>query len=142
MFAVLSCWAEPIENSVHAAQRASEGLIAGGDPASTGYAYYASLPGMLDCGPSLDRYLTEAEAAVAFTRRTGNEHLGQLLDPYRWLAGVLLGDSTAAAGEAVPAATTPATRRHSFMLISVMRPLPPSSAIRPAWSGTPRPRCC
>ena len=101
-FAVLSCWAEPIENSVHAAQRASEGLIAGGDPANAGYAYYASLPGMLDCGP-LDRYLTEAEAAVAFTRRTGNEHLGQLLDPYRWLAGVLLGDSTAAAGEAVPA---------------------------------------
>ena len=101
-FAVLSCWAEPIENSVHAAQRASEGLIAGGDPANAGYAYYASLPGMLDCAP-LDRYLAEAEAAVAFTRRTGNEHLGQLLDPYRWLADVLLGESTAAAGEAVPA---------------------------------------
>ena len=52
MFAVLSCWAEPIENSVHAGQRAREGLIAGGDLANAGYAYYASVPGMLDCAPS------------------------------------------------------------------------------------------
>ena len=40
-----------------------------------------------------------------------------------------------------PPTSTSATRWHSFMLISVMRTLPPSSAIRPAWSGTPRPRC-
>ena len=57
---------------------------------------------MLDCAP-LDRYLTEAEAAVAFVRRTGNEQTGQLLDTYRWLADVLLDDSTAAAGAAVSA---------------------------------------
>ena len=102
LFALLSCWAEPIENSVHAAQRAREGLIAGGDLANAGYAYYASVAGMLDCAP-LDRYLTEAEAAVGFVRRTGSEHAEQVLDPYRWLAGVLLGESTAAAGEAVSA---------------------------------------
>jgi hypothetical protein len=60
---------------------------------------------MLDCAPSLDRYLAEAEAAVAFTRRTGSEQTEQVLDPYRWLAGVLLGESTAAAGEAVSADT-------------------------------------
>ena len=86
--AVLSCWGEPIENSVHAGQRAREGLIAGGDLANAGYTYYASVPGMLDCAPSLDRYLTEAEAAVAFVRRTGNEQSDQVLDTYRWLAGV------------------------------------------------------
>jgi predicted ATPase/signal transduction histidine kinase len=103
MFAVLSCWAEPIENSVHAAQRAREGLIAGGDLANAGSVYYASVPGMLDCAPSLDRYLTEAQTAVGFVRRTGNEQSAQVLDPYRWLAGVLLGESTAAAGEAVSA---------------------------------------
>ena len=103
--AVLSCWAEPIENSVHAGQRAREGLIAGGDLANAGYTYYASVPGMLDCAPSLDRYLTEAEAAVAFVRRTGNEQSDQVLDTYRWLAGVLRGDSTAAASEAVSADT-------------------------------------
>ena len=102
IFAVLSCWAEPIENSVHEGQRAREGLIAGGDLANAGYAYYASVPGLLDCAP-LDRYLTEAEAALAFVRRTGSEQTGQVLDTYRWLAGVLLGESTAAAGEAVSA---------------------------------------
>jgi signal transduction histidine kinase len=101
LFAVLNCWAEPIENSVHAGQLAMEGLIAGGDLAKAGYTYYAPLSGLLDCAPSLDRYLTEAEATVAFVRRTGSEHLGQMLDPYRWLAGVLLGESTAEAGEAV-----------------------------------------
>ena len=36
-------------------------------------------------------------------RRTGNEQTGQWLDSYRWLAGVLRGESSAAAGEAVPA---------------------------------------
>jgi hypothetical protein len=101
-FAVLSCWAEPIENSVHAGQRAREGLIAAGDLANAGYVYYTSLSGLLDCAP-LDRYLTEAEAAVDFVRRTGSEQSEQVLRTYRWLAGVLLGDSTAAAGEAVSA---------------------------------------
>ena len=61
------------------------------------------MPGLLDCAPALDRYLSEAEAAVAFVRRTGNEQSDQVLDTYRWLAGVLLGDRTAAAGEAVSA---------------------------------------
>ncbi|HEV3292908.1 MAG TPA: AAA family ATPase, partial [Streptosporangiaceae bacterium] len=101
--ALLSCWAEPVENSVHAGRRAREGLIAAGDLADAGYTYYESLPGMLDCAPSLDRYLTETEAAVAFVRRTGSEHFERVFDTYRWLAGVLLGESTATAGEAVSA---------------------------------------
>jgi signal transduction histidine kinase len=100
-FALFSCWTEPIENSVHAAQRAREALIAGGDLANAGYTYYASVPGLLDCAPSLDRYLTEADAALAFARRTGSEQSEQVLDTYRWLAGVLRGDSTD--GEAVSA---------------------------------------
>jgi signal transduction histidine kinase/tetratricopeptide (TPR) repeat protein len=102
LFAFFSCWAEPIENSVHAGQRAREALIAAGDLANAGYTYATSVSGLLDCAP-LERYLTEAEAAVGFVRRTGNEHAEQVLDTYRWLADVLLGDSTAAAGEAVPA---------------------------------------
>jgi len=103
LFAFLSCWAEPIENMVHTGQRAKEALIAAGDMANAGNAYPASVSGLLDCAPSLDRYLTEAEAALAFVRRTGNELLEQVLDSYRWLAGVLLGETTAAAGEAVSA---------------------------------------
>ena len=39
-FAASGWWFEPIENAVHAAQRAREGLIAGGDLAYAGYAHY------------------------------------------------------------------------------------------------------
>jgi tetratricopeptide (TPR) repeat protein len=99
-FAALSFWAEPIENSVHQGQRAREGLIAGGDLTNAGYSNYVSVSGLLDCAP-LERYLIEVEAALAFSRRTGKT--GRVLDSYRWLAGVLLGESTAAAGEAVSA---------------------------------------
>jgi signal transduction histidine kinase len=35
-------------------------------------------------------------------RRTGSEQAGQWLDSYRWLAGVLRGESSATTGEAVP----------------------------------------
>ena len=73
---------------------------------------------MLDCAPSLDRYLTEAEAAVAFVRHTGNEQSDQVLGTYRWLAGVLLGESTAAAGEAVSAdkyAGNPVAQFHAHL---------------------------
>jgi hypothetical protein len=38
----------------------------------------------------------------AFVRRTASEQTGQWLDSYRWLAGVLRGESAAAADEAVP----------------------------------------
>ncbi len=98
IFAVLSCWGEPIENSVQAAQRAQEGLIAEGDLANAGYARHVSVSGLLDCAP-LERYLTEVEATLAFARRTGNEQTEQALDTYRWLADVLRGEGTAAAGE-------------------------------------------
>jgi signal transduction histidine kinase len=99
-FAALSFWAEPIENSVHQGQRAREGLIAGGDLTNASYSNYVLVSGLLDCAP-LERYLTEVEAALAFSRRTGKT--GRVLDSYRWLAGVLLGEGTAAAGEAVSA---------------------------------------
>jgi signal transduction histidine kinase len=99
-FAALSFWAEPIENSVHQGQRAREGLIAGGDLTNASYSNYVSVSSLLDCAP-LERYLTEVEAALAFSRRTGKT--GRVLDSYRWLAGVLRGESTAAADEAVSA---------------------------------------
>ena len=81
-------------------QRAREGLIAGGDLANAGYIYYASVPGMLDCAP-LDRYLTEAEAAVAFVRRTGSEQVRCSAPTGGWLVCCLA--TAPAAGEAVSA---------------------------------------
>ncbi|WP_445187682.1 AAA family ATPase [Pseudonocardia sp. Cha107L01] len=102
LFSLLSCWVEPIENGVHDAQRAREGLIAGGDLASAGHTYYPAVTGLLDAAPSLDACVAEVEAGLAFVRRTGAEHTGQLIDGYRWLAGVLRGESPAAVSEVAP----------------------------------------
>jgi signal transduction histidine kinase len=102
LFAHLSCWVEPIQNSVHEAQRAREGLIAGGDLANTGYTYYPAVTGLLDAAPSLDACVAEVEAGLDFQRRTGAEQTAQWLDSYQWLAGVLRGESPAAADEPVP----------------------------------------
>ena len=83
-------------------------LIARGDLANAGYAYYASVPAMLDCAPALDRYLAEAEAAVAFLRRTGNEQAraGARAPTGGWLA-CCAATAAAAAGEAVSRGQVP-----------------------------------
>jgi predicted ATPase/signal transduction histidine kinase len=101
VFALHSCWFEPIDNAVQAAQQAREGLIGGGDGANAGYTYHPSVFYLLDCAPLLDDVVAEVEAGLVFVRRTGSEQTTQLLDPYRWLAGVLRGESSAAAGDAV-----------------------------------------
>ncbi|GAA3055644.1 AAA family ATPase [Pseudonocardia yunnanensis] len=103
LFAALSCWFEPIENSLASTQRAREGLIAGGDLAYAGYTYYPTVYNLLDCAPTLDQLVDQVETALAFARRTGNEQTGQVFDSYRWLAGVMRGESFAAADDAVPA---------------------------------------
>src|SRR6266511_3083581 len=102
LFALTSWCFEPIENGVHEAQRAREGLIAGGDLASAGHTYLPSVTGLLDCAPTLSGCVAEVEAGLDFVRRTGSEQTGQLIDGYRWLAGVLRGESPAAAGEVAP----------------------------------------
>ena len=101
VFAYHCCWFEPLESGVRQAQRAREGLLAGGDLATAGYAYTVAAYCLLDCAPTLDACAAEAEAGLAFARRTGNEQMSQRLDSYRWLAGVLRGESAAA--EAAPA---------------------------------------
>jgi hypothetical protein len=97
MYAGLSWLFEPIEDGVEAAQRAREGLIAGGDLAYAGYTYYTAVYHLLDCAPSLDAVAAEVRAGLAFMRRTGNEQAGQSLDGYRWLVGALRGESFTAA---------------------------------------------
>jgi signal transduction histidine kinase len=102
LFAVLACWFEPIENGVPGIQRAREGLVAGGDLVDAGNTYYPTVHYLLDCAPSLDVCVAEAEAGLVLARRTGNDQIAQWLDSCRWLAGVLRGESAGAAGEPVP----------------------------------------
>ena len=102
LLAVCGWWFEPIENIVHDARRVREGLIAVGDFAYAGSAYYPAVTGLLDGAPSLDSCVAEVEAGLAFVRRTGSEQIGQLLDSYRWLADVLRGENAEAARDAAP----------------------------------------
>jgi signal transduction histidine kinase len=96
VFAILSCWFEPIENGLHAAQRARDGLIAGGDLAYAGYTYHPIVYFQLDCAPTLDEFVAQVEAGLAFVRRTGSEQTGQWLDSHQWLVDVLRGEDPAA----------------------------------------------
>ncbi|WP_238009369.1 AAA family ATPase [Dactylosporangium sp. AC04546] len=99
LLSLLGCWFEPIESSVDAARQAYEGLLAGGELANAGYTHYTIASSLLECAPSLDVYVTEVEAGLAFAHRTGSEQTVQWLETYRWLAGVLRGESTTAGNE-------------------------------------------
>ena len=66
LFAVLSWWFEPIDNVVHAAQRAREGLIAGGDLANAGYTYYPTVSTCWTARPRWTAASPRCEAGLAF----------------------------------------------------------------------------
>ena len=102
VFSRFSCWFEPLEISVQHAKQAYEGLIKGGDLATAGYAFVQSLTVQADCAPTLDVYLAEVDAALAFARSVGIEQMGQWLEACRWFADVLRGETAAASAEAVP----------------------------------------
>jgi len=101
VFSMLSCWFDPVETGLAAARHAAEGLIAGTDLTNAGYSHHVVVYYQLGCAASLDDYVAEVETGLAFARRTGNEYLGQALEPYRWLADVLRGEGSAAVAEAV-----------------------------------------
>jgi hypothetical protein len=98
---LLACWCEPTEDVIRTVERARQGLIAGGDLTDAGYTFYTRLYYLMDCAPSLDGCIAEVEAGLAFTRRNGGEQIGQWLASYRWLAGVLRGESSIAESEGV-----------------------------------------
>ena len=97
-----SCWFEPLESSVEQAKQAREGLIKGGDLATAGYTVAHTYGGRLDFVPTVDVYAAEAEKALAFVRQIGIEPMGQWVETYRWLAGVLRGETNAASDEVAP----------------------------------------
>jgi signal transduction histidine kinase len=101
LHASLACWSGPLEDGVEAARRAREGLLAGGDLAYASRTYFRTVYYQLDSAPSLGVCVAEAEAGLAFARRTGNQEASGWLDCCRWLTGVLRGEGPAAA-EAAP----------------------------------------
>ena len=96
-FATLACWFEPIENAGHEAQQARAELIAGGDLTNAGYAYLPRRDLLLDCTPSLAQLRRRGGGGGRPSPRcTGAEQIGQWFNSYRWLAGVLRGENSAA----------------------------------------------
>ncbi|MER7001860.1 AAA family ATPase [Dactylosporangium sp. NPDC000555] len=115
-FAYSCCWFEPVENAVRAGLRAREGLIAAGDLGRAAYTYYTVAVGLLDSTPTLDSFVAEVETGLTFVRRTGSERVGQWLESYRWLAGVLRGEGAAAAdGAAADGHVDPFARFHAHV---------------------------
>ncbi len=101
LFATM-CWCfEPAENGIREARRAREGLVGGGDLVYAIYTYHTTVRCMLDCAPSLDRVAAELDAGLTVVSRAGDEQTGATLDIYRWLVGVLRGESFTATGEAL-----------------------------------------
>jgi signal transduction histidine kinase/predicted ATPase len=106
LVAVHSCWFEPIEETVVAARRARDELIAQGDVANAGYSYHLTVASLLDCAPTLDEFRAELEDGLAFLRQTGSAQSLQWLDSYRWLADALTGRSLASADDAADPSDT------------------------------------
>ncbi|HSV48116.1 MAG TPA: ATP-binding protein [Ramlibacter sp.] len=86
-------WAIPLEDNVLEAQRAREGLLEGGDLQNACFTYYASVYSLLDSAPSLERYAAEADAALAFSARTGNDQAAAALVSPRQFARMLAGET-------------------------------------------------
>jgi signal transduction histidine kinase len=101
LHATLACWSGPLEDGLEECRRAREGLLAGGDLAYVGHTYQPTVYYLLDSAPSLGVCAAEAEAGLAFARRTGSEEVSGWLECCRWLAGVLRGDGQASV-ETVP----------------------------------------
>ena len=126
------------------AQRAREGLIAGGDLAYAGYTYYptVSVPAGLR---AIAGRATSPRSRPGWPSCAGPaaSRPAEWLDSYRWLAGVLRGEALAdAAGDGGPGdryAGNPLALSSAHVTPRGRRA--PSSAIRPAWRGTPRRRC-
>jgi len=88
-------WFEPLENCIDQAQRAREGLLMGGDLQSACHTYRTSIPGLLDCAPTLDSYAAEIDAGLAFAARTGNDQAIAVNLADRLLLRTLLGQTDA-----------------------------------------------
>jgi diguanylate cyclase (GGDEF)-like protein len=84
-------WFEPLEENVVLARRAREGLLQGGDLQKTSHTYFVTLPQLFDSAASLDEFVAELDAGLAFARRTGNDESAIAFRAYQRLVAVLRG---------------------------------------------------
>ena len=89
-----AAWFGPLDEAVHQANLAHEGLVRGGDLHNACFTFYASLPLSIDCAANLDIYRGVADSALAFCARTGNEFATAGYAAYRQLIRALCGETT------------------------------------------------
>jgi diguanylate cyclase (GGDEF)-like protein len=90
-----SQWFEPLEVSFQHAHRAHEASLRGGDLENAGNTFYISVAAALDCAPTVDEFLAEVNAGLAYATRTGNAFLVDYLIVYRQLGLAMRGETTA-----------------------------------------------
>ncbi len=89
----LSClpWEKPLEEAIRQARNAHVRLVRCGELQFAGHSYYATLPDLVDCAATLGELEAEAEAALAFTARIGNEQAAATYVAYRQFARAMRG---------------------------------------------------
>jgi len=86
-------WFEPVETVAAQTLQTRETLQRYGDAQGACWTFITSMPLLLDCSAELDTLGAEAEAAVAITIRTGNEHMSPGYMSYRQLVRSLRGET-------------------------------------------------
>jgi diguanylate cyclase (GGDEF)-like protein len=84
---------QPLEESIRQAQLAREGLLASGDIQNACFTYYASIPAVFECAPTLTAFGAEVESALALSARTGNDQTTEAFVGYRQLLRALRGET-------------------------------------------------
>ena len=88
-------WSEPLEDCLLHARRAHEGLLQAGDLQNAAFTYWTTIFALFDSAPTLEAAVTEAESALAFLTRTGNEQVRAHFMPYRQIGRALRGETVA-----------------------------------------------
>ncbi len=86
-------WFQPLEEAVVQVHRAREGLVRHGDPQYACLTFFASVPALLDCAPTLDATMTEVGAGFALAARTGSDQTAAFLLAYQQLGRTLRGET-------------------------------------------------
>ncbi len=88
-------WFEPLEETVAILRRAHEGLLRVGDLCVASFCRVAIGTVLVDCSPTLTGLITEVEAGIAHTSRTGDRIVIDILTSIRQLARALRGETEA-----------------------------------------------
>ncbi|KPM50599.1 serine/threonine protein kinase [Frankia sp. R43] len=86
-------WFDSLDDNISRGRRALEALVHSGDLQNASFTRYMLTYNLLDCAPSLDALLTEADAALASAVSTGNAHLVETVQPCRHLIKILRGEA-------------------------------------------------